>query len=82
VLVDLELLKFLGLGVHCQVQLVSEELELDACEMPVPKDYPIIELIVLEDSRATIEQMIASIPEYQGYKVFDYWQVINNQNLF
>lgn len=79
VLVDPLLLKFLRLGVHCKVQLMSKELELDAYEMPVPKDWKLIELLVLDDSRATIEQIVASTPEYFGYKVVDHWQCIDDQ---
>lgn len=73
VLVDPELLKFLSLGVLCKVQLVSEELELDANDVPVPKDWKIIELLVLDDSKQTIAQIVASTPEYVGYKVVDHW---------
>ena len=82
VLVDPKLLKFLSLGVLCKVQLMSEELELDAYEVPVPKDCKVIELMVLDNSRETIEQIIASTPEYQGYRVTDYWRVIDDENWF
>lgn len=67
VLVDPRLLKFLNIGVLCKVQLVTQELELDAYDMPVPKDWKIIELVVLDDNRTTIEQIVASTPEHQGY---------------
>ena len=53
VLVDPLKLKFLSLGVHCKVQLLSKELELDANDVPVPKDWKVIELIVLDDSHET-----------------------------
>ena len=82
VLVDPKLLKFLNVGVLCKVQLVTQELELDAYDMPVPKDWKLIELIVLDDSRETIELLIASTPDYQGYKVTDHWRVINDENWF
>ena len=82
VLVDPLLLKFESLGVLCKVQLMSKELELDAYDVPVPKDCKLIELMVLDDSKETIEQIIASTPDYQGYKVTDYWQVIDDENLF
>ena len=82
VLVDPELLKFLQLGVLCKVQIISKELELDAYEMPVPKDWKVIELIVLDDSRETIEQIVAFAPEYQGYKVTDRGRVIDDENWF
>ena len=61
---------------------MTQELELDAYDVPVPKDWKIIELLVLDDSRACIEQIIASTPDYQGYKVTDYWRVIDDENLF
>jgi hypothetical protein len=73
ILLDPMLIKYLSLGIRCKVRLVSEELELDANEMAVPKSWKTIELIVLEDSRETIEQIVASIPEYAGYRVDDYW---------
>jgi len=82
VLLDLALPKFLRSEVRCQVQIISEELELDASELPTPKNCPIIELMVLDASRATIEQIVASIPEYQSYKVVDYWQVIDDESPF
>ena len=82
VLVDPELLKFLRLGSLCKVQLVTEQLELDAYEMPVPQDWKVIELMVLDNSRETIEQIVASTPEYRGYKVADYWQVIDDAQPF
>lgn len=82
VLVDPKLLKFLQLGVLCKVELVTEQLELDAYEMPVPQDWKTIELIVLNYSREAIEQIIASTPEYQGYRVTDYWQVTDDENPF
>ena len=61
---------------------MSEELELDAYEVPVPKDCKVIELMVLDNSRETIEQIVSSTPEYQGYTVVDHWRVINDENLF
>lgn len=82
VLVDPLLLKFISVGVLCKVQLVTEELELDAYEMAVPKDWKIIELVVLDDSKETIELLVASTPEYQGYRVTDYWQVIDDTEPF
>lgn len=81
-LVDPLLLKFLSLGVLCKVQLVSEELELDANEVLVPKDWKVIKLLVKDDSTATIEQIVASTPEYQGYRVIDHWHVIDDENPF
>lgn len=82
VLVDPALLKFFQLRVLCKVELTSEERELDFNEVPVPKDWKTIELMVLDDSRETIEQIIASTPEHQGYRVTDYWQVIDDENWF
>lgn len=82
VLVDPELLRFLNVGVLCKVQLVTEELELDAYDMPVPKDWKVIELMVLDNSRETIEQIVASNPDYVGYKVVDHWQVIDDTEPF
>lgn len=82
VLLDLAYLKFLRLGVRCQIQIMSEELELDASELPIPKDCPIIELMVLDDSQANIEQIVASIPEYQSYKVVNYWHAIDDESPF
>jgi hypothetical protein len=82
VLVDPELLKFLQIGVLCKVQLVSEELELDTNEVLVPKDWKVIKLLVKDDSKKTIEQIVASTPEFQGYKVVDCWQVINGAQPF
>ena len=82
VLVDPLLLKFLSLGVLCKVQLMSEELELDAYDMPVPKDCKVIELMVLDNSRSAIEQIIASTPEHQGYRVTDYWRVTDDTEPF
>ena len=82
VLVDPELLRFLNVGVLCKVQLVTEELELDAYEMPVPKDWKIIELLVKDDNRQAIELLVASTPEYQGYKVTDKGRVIDDENWF
>ena len=82
VLVDPKLLKFLNVGVLCKVQLVTQELELDAYDMPVPKDWKIIELVVLDDSKETIELLVASTPEYLGYRVTDYWQVIDDTEPF
>ncbi len=77
VLLDPVLIKSLSRGIRCKVQLMSEELELDHNEVPVPKDWRVIELIVSDDSRETIEQIVASTPEYQGYRVTDCWQVID-----
>jgi len=82
VLLDPARLKFLHLGVRCQVQIISQELELDTNEVPTPKDCLVIELMVLDDSRATIEQIVTSIPEYQSYKVVDHWHVIDGESLF
>ena len=82
ILLDPTLLKFLSQGVRCKVQLVTEELELDAYDMPVPKDWKIIELVVLDDSKETIELLVASTPEYLGYRVTDYWQVIDDTEPF
>lgn len=76
VLVDPELLKFLNQGVLCKVAIASDELELDAFEVPVPKDWKILELLVLNDSKETIKQIVASMPEYQGYNLVDHWQCI------
>lgn len=73
VLVDPQLLKYLQLGVHCKVQLVSSELELDSNEVPVPVDYPVIEILALDDKRETIEAIVASMPEYTSYRVVDSW---------
>lgn len=82
ILLDPALLKFLRQGVRCKVQLMSEKLELDAYQVPVPKDWKVIELIVLDESRAAIERIVASTPEYQGFKVVDCWQVIDGAQPF
>lgn len=82
ILLDPALLKFLRQGVRCKVQLMSEKLELDANDVPVPKDWKTISLIVLDESRAAIERIIASTREYQGFKVVDCWQVIDGENPF
>ncbi len=71
ILLDPALLKFLRLRVPCKVQLISKELELDAYEVPVPKNWYFVELMVLDNKRATIEQIVTSTPEYQGYEVVD-----------
>lgn len=76
-LLDPALLKFLHLGVHCQVQLATKELELDAYDVPVPKDWKVVDLVVLDHNRQTIEQIVTSTPEYVDYKVIDHWQVID-----
>ena len=82
VLVDPLLLKLLNVGVLCKVQLVTEELELDAYDMPVPKDWKTIELMVLDDNRQAIELLVASTPDYVGYKVVDRGQVIDEAQPF
>lgn len=82
VLVDPKLLKLLNFGVLCKVQLVSEELKLDAYEMLVPKDWKIIKLMVLDECRETIEQIVASNPDCVGYTVVDHWQVIDEAQPF
>ncbi len=79
VLIDPELLKHLRLGIEaafcggiippqiclCKVQLASNELELDAYGIPVPKDWKTITLIV------------AAIPKLEGYSIVDHWQALS-----
>lgn len=79
-LVDPELLKLLFLGVLRLVPLMSEELELNARKESVPKDWKVIDLIVLDNSPETIEQIVASNPECKGYKIVDQKQVIEENS--
>lgn len=51
VLLDPALIKFLQMGSLCKVQQNRKELELDANEVPVPKDWKMIKLRVKDDSR-------------------------------
>ncbi len=81
ILLDPALLKFLHQGVRCKVQLISEKLELDANDVSVPKDWKVIKLMVLDHSRTIIEQIVASAPEYKGYKVVDHW-LVSSENPF
>lgn len=51
VLLDAALIKFLRLGSLCKVQQNRKELELDANQVPVPKDWKMIKLRIKDDSR-------------------------------
>jgi hypothetical protein len=51
VLLDAALIKFLRLGSLCKVQQNRKELELDANQVLVPKDWKMIKLRVKDDSR-------------------------------
>ncbi|OWY64074.1 hypothetical protein B7486_49285 [cyanobacterium TDX16] len=55
--------------------IVSEQLELDACEMPVPKDCQTIE--VWARLAANIPALVAV--SHPGYKVVDLWQPIEEE---
>lgn len=60
VLLDSALIKFLRLGGLCKVQLISKELELDANQISVPKDWKMIKWRVKNDSRQFL------VPGLQG----------------
>jgi hypothetical protein len=76
ILIDPELLKYLHSGIECKVQLASDELELDAYGVPVPKDWKTITLIAMDDKPETIRLLVAAIPELKGYTIIDHWQTI------
>ncbi len=76
VLVDPMLLKYLQSGVHCKVQLVSNALELDNWGVTAPADCPVINILALDDKREAVEVIVASMPEFRGYQVIDYWRLV------
>lgn len=75
-LVDPALLKFLRLGIHCKVQLVSNEVKPDSLGIPIPVDYPVIDVLAMDDSRETIETVVKLDPKYKDYWVADHWVAI------
>lgn len=75
-LVDPQLLKFLRLGIHCKVQLVSNQVEPDSLGIPIPVDYPVIDVLAMDDSRETIESILKLDPKYKDYWVADHWIAI------
>ena len=60
-------------GLTVMVQLITHELEISE-EHPVPKDSQLIEIAVPELSMQSVEQVVASHSEFQGYYVAGFWE--------
>ncbi len=50
------------------IELASDEVELDAWGIPVPKDFKAIDVVVAVPSKEAIEAVIADTPWLRSYK--------------
>lgn len=55
-------------------ELANDELELDSNEVPVPKDYQTIDLLVASKSEKAIRELIATADWLKGYTLIRWWQ--------
>ncbi len=55
------------------VELASNELELDRNGIPVPKRYQIVDVVVLENTKAAIETAITVAGWLEGYSMVAHW---------
>jgi hypothetical protein len=55
-------------------ELASDELELDSDEIPVPKEYQTIDLLVASKSEKAIRDLIATADWLEGYTLIRWWQ--------
>lgn len=56
------------------VELSSKELELDSQEIPVPKDFKLIDLVVAEPTEQAIRAAIAATNWLKGYSIVSWWK--------
>lgn len=52
---------------------MSRALELEQWRNPVPKNTKAIDVVVIEPTKAAIEQMIAALDRLSGYTIVAYW---------
>jgi hypothetical protein len=61
-------------GHRFMVELASNELELDAWGVPVPKHIKVVDVVVSEPTLEALAQLIAASEWLQGYELVSFWQ--------
>jgi hypothetical protein len=59
------------------VELASDELELDAWGIEVPKDFKVIDLVVSEPTKQAIIEALLGVEELKGYTIVDYFRPLD-----
>jgi len=78
-IVAAEVFEHIPHGLRYKVQLASDELELDAYGVPVPKDYQTIDVVVTENKASAIRQLVDAARWLKGWTIIDYWQPLDGE---
>lgn len=62
-----------ALAQRFMVQLVSNELVLDAQGVPVPTDFKTLDVVVVEPNLGAIATLLCTVGHLKGYQIVSYW---------